>query len=196
MIDQSINQSIKQSIKECLINQSIKRTIVGWNVLGILQAVFIWRKKMLLRLRASRWLFESLCGENRREGIIEWCGALCSDSWQLCWRMRHLDRNQVTWPTTNESVDCAAKYRRNHLLMEKSTAMRSNGQPKPEEFVRKRPRGIVLGGRKILIAAVKLSFFCGTPMPIGGSPQDVSCVGAKKVRELYVVCTDYCINLV
>ena len=22
----------------------------------------------------------------------------CSDSWQLCWRMRHLDRNQVTWP--------------------------------------------------------------------------------------------------
>ena len=57
-------------------------------------------------LRTLKGLFQDLWVKNRRKEISDWRGALCSDFLQLCWRMRHLGRNQVTWPTTNGSVHC------------------------------------------------------------------------------------------
>ena len=108
------------------INQSINWTIINWKILQeftleILPTVFIWQNKKVLMLRTSKWSSQNLCVENKRKEIIDWCGELCSDSWQLCWRMRHLDRNQVTWPITHGSVDCThtlhQKKRRKAVLL-------------------------------------------------------------------------------
>ena len=105
-INQSINQSIDQSI-----DQSINRTIINWKMLReftleFLSTVFIWRKKMFWCYVLQSGYFRIFCVENKRKEIIDWRGALCSDSWQLCWKMRRLDRNLVTWSIAFESVDC------------------------------------------------------------------------------------------
>ena len=90
------------------INQSINGTIISWKMpqeftSEIAPTVLIGRKKMFWCYVLRRG-FSRIYVENERKEIIDWREALCSDSWQLCWRMRHLDRNQVTWPTTNDSV--------------------------------------------------------------------------------------------
>ena len=104
---QSINQSINQQI-----NQSIDESNYHWlkNAARIYfrnftSSIYL-AKTNVLTLGTLKWLFQNLCEENKRKEIIDWRGAFSSDSWQLCWRMRHLDRSQVTWPTTYGSVNC------------------------------------------------------------------------------------------
>ena len=112
-INQSINQSIDQSIKQSN-NQSINRSIINWKglrefTLEICQQ-HLFGEKNVLMLRTSKWLFQNLCVENKRKGVIDWRGALCSDWLQPCWRMRPLNRNQVMWPNTYGSVHCTVYF--------------------------------------------------------------------------------------
>ena len=92
------------------INQSIDQTVINWkcceNLLWKFDQQCLFGENSVLTLSTLKGLFQNLCVKNKREEIIDWRGALCSDSWQLCCRMRRWDGNQVTWPTTYGSVDC------------------------------------------------------------------------------------------
>ena len=91
------------------INQSINRSVIDWTMLQILLTAFIRPKTCFSFYVLLKWLFQNLCAESKRTEIIDWHVALCSDSGQLCLRMRNLDSNQVTGPTTYGSVHCTAK---------------------------------------------------------------------------------------
>ena len=103
------------------VSWSINQSIDQWNYHWLRDAARICFRNLtnsiylaktnVLMLRTSKWLLQNLCVEDKRKGIIDWRGTLCSDAWQLCWKIRRLDKNQVTWPTIYGSGDCTCENR-------------------------------------------------------------------------------------